>query len=171
MKIHHATASYLHAACRDFPSAPEPAQPSHRNSSTFTLQRLHRTTRIESKKIRDSFRRSAAVDGDNCVWRGMLYYYRESSDENHGRLSRKQVESQQQRLFGPQRQVGRLRTWCNTWINQCFVGDNNDISTPCCIGVESAAAKTTMVATKLVIVYGPAGVGKRALVRGSIPSR
>jgi hypothetical protein len=33
MKIHYASASYLHAACRDFPSAPEPDQPSHRISS------------------------------------------------------------------------------------------------------------------------------------------
>jgi hypothetical protein len=34
MKIHHASASYLHAACREFPSVREPDTPIHRNSST-----------------------------------------------------------------------------------------------------------------------------------------
>jgi hypothetical protein len=33
MKIHYASASFLHAACCDFLSAPEPDQPSHRNPS------------------------------------------------------------------------------------------------------------------------------------------
>jgi hypothetical protein len=44
MKIHHASASYLHAACREFPSVREPDTPIHRNSSMVAHRPLKFST-------------------------------------------------------------------------------------------------------------------------------
>jgi hypothetical protein len=81
-----------------------------------------------------------------------------SDAASHRRCRLKLEAASQRRLYGRQRHVDQVRTW----YEQCSV----DHGTSCSTVVESTTK--TRARLQLVIVHGPAGVGKRALARSSI---